>query len=189
MRAAVSGQVSDAEIMRLGDRLDHSRCASRNLTKALSLVDFAGHQEAEFFEAAAIGGQFPDEAALIDHEDAIAEGKKLFELSRNQQDRLIEIALFQHRLHRELTRADVDASRQLIDEQEIGITRKFPGDYEFLLVAAGKALNRRVNAVCSNVELMDQRLSVAFDRWGIEKTKRCERRSVVALQNGVLGQR
>jgi len=126
------------------------------MAKATRLRDFTGHQQAEFFEADAIGGQFPDQAALIDHEDAIAESEKLFELSRNQKDRLVEIALFQYRLHHELARANVDASRQLIDEQEIGITRKFPGDHEFLLVAAGKALDRRVNAVRSNVELMDQ---------------------------------
>ncbi len=34
--------------------------ASRNLAKAMRLGDFAGHQEAEFFETAAIGRQFPD---------------------------------------------------------------------------------------------------------------------------------
>jgi hypothetical protein len=67
------------------------------MAKATRLRDFTGHQQAEFFEADAIGGQFPDQAALIDHEDAIAESEKLFELSRNQKDRLIEIALFQYR--------------------------------------------------------------------------------------------
>ena len=69
------------------------------------------------------------------------------------------------------------------------MARQLPGDDEFLLVAAGEALDRRVNAVCPHVELLDQRLSVAFDRADIEQAERRERRPVVALQNRVLGQR
>ena len=36
----------------------------------------------------------------------------------------------------ELHRADIDAARELIDEDEIGIARQLPRDDELLLVAA-----------------------------------------------------
>src|SRR4051794_1428591 len=95
----------------------------------------AGHEDPDLLLARR-RRQLTDDPALEDHEDAVGERAHLFGLERDEQDPAALVALGDQPLVHELDRADVQAARRLMGEQQLRIGLDLARDADLLLVAA-----------------------------------------------------
>ena len=93
--------------------------------------------------------------ARVHHSDAIGEREDLVEIERDEQDRTSGVARFDETRLNDRRRADVDAARRLVGEDEARIVCEGASDDDLLLVAAGQRPDTRVDGARPHVEAFD----------------------------------
>src|ERR687898_283333 len=114
------------------------------------------HVEPELGAADLAVLELAGDAALIEHQDTVAEVQNLVQLEGEQQDPLAGVAGGDELLVDELDGADVEAARRLDGEQDVRITVQLAGDDQLLLVAAGEGAGDGVGRRGADVELLHQ---------------------------------
>src|SRR3954464_2979363 len=113
----------------------------------------AGHQESELL-LRCVGCDLADDPPLVDHEDAVRERPDLLGLQRHEEDPAPGVALGDEPPMHELDRADVEAARGLMGDQEPGVGRDLTRDADLLLVAARQRRRERRIVAATDVVLL-----------------------------------
>ena len=82
--------------------------------------------------------------SAVHHDDPVAHAQDFRQLGRNHQDGHAAAGQLAHQAMDFGFGADVDALRRLVENQQLGLGGQPAGDRHFLLVAAGKVADRRI---------------------------------------------
>ena len=94
------------------------------------------HQEADALLVGVLLGKLGEDPSLEHHQHAVGERQDLAELGRDEQDGAAAVALGDELLVDILGRADVEAARRLLGDQERRLVREFARHDDLLQVAA-----------------------------------------------------
>src|SRR2546429_6794553 len=167
-----------------------SRTASRS-RRALSTSTSRrpGHHQPDPLPLDRVALQHADDAAAVDHGEAVGQRQDLVQLRRHQQHGQAVVPALHDLPVDELDRAHVDAARRLARDQHRGPPVQLPRHDHLLLVASGQRPERLARALCADVEGPDDRLRVLPD--GLEAADQAagERRLVEVRQDEVVRHR
>src|SRR5919204_3398447 len=106
----------------------------------------AGHVEPELAHGRLRAGELGDDAAVVDHPDAVGERQDLLQVGGDQQHRQALVAGGHQLLPDELGGADVEAPGRVGGDQQLGAAGELARQHQLLLVAAGEGVGRRGDA-------------------------------------------
>ena len=98
-----------------------------------------------------------DDAAVAQHDDAVAEAQHLLELGRDEEHRHAVLGEVDDELLDLGLGADVDAARRLVEDEQPGRGGEPAREQHLLLVAAREVAHERVGVAGTDVERLDVR--------------------------------
>ena len=127
--------------------------ASRSVGSGSVLIQTpTPHQQTQLGPRHRAAEEIADDAALAEHQDAVAEVHHLVEIEGDEEDAAALVALGDELLVDELDRADVEAAGRLDGKQSVWLAMQLAGDDQFLLVSAGERAGGSVRGGRANVE-------------------------------------
>src|SRR5215213_9829697 len=112
----------------------------------------ASHQQTQLCSRHRTAEEIADDAALTEHQNAVAEVHHLVEIERDEEDAAALVALGDELLVDELNRSNVEATGRLHGQERVWLAMQLAGDDQFLLVSSGERPGRRVRGGSANVE-------------------------------------
>jgi len=116
------------------------------------------------------GLHFAGNPAFTHDHDSVCQAQNLGQFRRNDNDRLAFVYQFADQLVDFAFGADIDATRWLIENQDVRIADQPFGDDDLLLVAAGQIADQLADRRCPDIEFSTYWLAVwLISRWRTNK--------------------
>ena len=167
----------------MGAARSRQRCSRDRPFRTLT-----GHHQSQYFSRC-VRRDDADDAAPVEHHDAVRERGDLVELGGDHEDRGPGVAARDDLLVDELDRPHVHAAGRLGGHEQRDVAGELAGDHDLLLVASGQLRGQRRDARCADVVLLDLLLRERLEPVELERASADEGLAVAPVEHEVLGDR
>src|SRR5215217_4559352 len=147
------------------------------------------HQQTQLGPRHRAAEEIADDAALTEHQNAVAEVHHLVEIEGDEEDAAAPVTLGNELLVDELNRSNVEATGRLHGQERVWLAMQLAGDDQFLLVSSGERPGGCVRGRSANVERAHQPFGQCPAAGVVDSAAGAERCLLGISQEHVLGKR